>query len=191
MQDPARRHIGDNRRGLARSHALELVFLEIGVDPQALRGDDGQKIGAIRHIGADLGGAIDVKTAAGAGTSFQIWLPVSGEISRPGDEAVQALPRGNGDMVMVVDDERALLELAEETLAESGYEPVGFASSPASEAITSMSSPMLPTAITGASVNDFAQPARPRSEPSHSGVQNRRVDTWKRSAPAERSMVTS
>jgi DNA-binding NtrC family response regulator len=32
---------------------------------------------------------------------------------------------------MIVDDERALLELAEETLAESGYEPIGFASSAA------------------------------------------------------------
>jgi len=43
--------------------------------------------------------------------------------------------------------------------------------------MTSMSRPTLPTAITGALVNDFTQPARPRSEPSHSGAQNRRVDT--------------
>ena len=45
--------------------------------------------------------------------------------------------------------------------------------------------------MTAASVNDFAQPARPRSEPSHSGVQNRRVDTWKMSAPTARSRPTS
>jgi hypothetical protein len=57
--------------------------------------------------------------------------------------------------------------------------------------MTSMSRPTLPTAITGASVNDFTQPARPRSEPSHSGVQNRRVDTWNRSAPADRKIDTS
>jgi len=67
--------------------------------------------------------------------------------------------------------------------------PVCSASSPFSEAITSLSSPMLPMAMTGASVNDFAQPARLRSEPSHSGFQNRRADTWKMSAPAARSMV--
>jgi FixJ family two-component response regulator len=36
------------------------------------------------------------------------------------------LPRGNGETVMIVDDERALVALAEETLAELGYEPVGF-----------------------------------------------------------------
>jgi FixJ family two-component response regulator len=39
------------------------------------------------------------------------------------------LPRGNGETVMIVDDERALVALAEETLAELGYEPVGFDSS--------------------------------------------------------------
>jgi len=39
------------------------------------------------------------------------------------------LPRGNGETVMIVDDEPALVALAEETLAELGYEPVGFSSS--------------------------------------------------------------
>jgi FixJ family two-component response regulator len=39
------------------------------------------------------------------------------------------VPRGNGEIVMIVDDERALVALAEETLAELGYEPVGFDSS--------------------------------------------------------------
>jgi hypothetical protein len=38
---------------------------------------------------------------------------------------------GNGETVIIVDDERALLEWAEETLAELGYEPVGFDSSAA------------------------------------------------------------
>jgi CheY-like chemotaxis protein len=39
------------------------------------------------------------------------------------------LLRGNGETIMIVDDEPALVTLAEETLAELGYEPVGFASS--------------------------------------------------------------
>jgi DNA-binding NtrC family response regulator len=44
-------------------------------------------------------------------------------------EPVGELPRGNGETVMIVDDEHALVALAEGTLAELGYEPVGFASS--------------------------------------------------------------
>ncbi|MDO9443216.1 MAG: response regulator, partial [Beijerinckiaceae bacterium] len=35
-------------------------------------------------------------------------------------------PVGNGQSIMVVDDERALLELAEELLAGLGYEPIGY-----------------------------------------------------------------
>ncbi len=91
----------------------------------------GLGLSLVHGIVIDLGGAIDVKTEAGAGTRFQIWLPIAGEIDRPVKETVQALPRGNGQTVMIVDDERALLELGEETLADTGYEPVGFASSAA------------------------------------------------------------
>jgi len=72
-----------------------------------------------------------VRTRTGEGTSFEIWLPTVGETSKPAAETVQELPRGNGQTVMIVDDERALVALAEEMLAELGYEPVGFDSSPA------------------------------------------------------------
>src|SRR5216684_9215289 len=41
----------------------------------------------------------------------------------------RAPTRGNGEAVMIVDDERSLVMLAEETLAELGYEPTGFDSS--------------------------------------------------------------
>jgi PAS domain S-box-containing protein len=91
----------------------------------------GLGLSLVHGIVTDLGGAIDVKTQVGDGTSFEIWLPIAGEISTPAKEAAGELPRGNGETVMIVDDERALLELAEETLAQSGYEPVGFNSSEA------------------------------------------------------------
>jgi DNA-binding NtrC family response regulator len=70
-----------------------------------------------------------VTTKAGEGTSFEIWLPVAGETAIPAVEAARTLPRGNGETVMIVDDERQLVALAEEITAELGYEPVGFDSS--------------------------------------------------------------
>ena len=79
----------------------------------------------------DLGGAIDVESTLGEGTKFEIWLPVSGEIAVPAFEPEQALPRGNGQIIMIVDDERPLVALAEEIIAQTGYEPVGFDSSTA------------------------------------------------------------
>jgi CheY-like chemotaxis protein len=78
---------------------------------------------------ADFGGVIDVATQVGVGTTFTIWLPAAGETPRLLAEPPDALPRGNGEIVMIVDDERSLVALAEETLAGLGYEPVGFDSS--------------------------------------------------------------
>jgi DNA-binding NtrC family response regulator len=47
----------------------------------------------------------------------------------PTREPSQTLPVGRGQTVMIVDDERALVALAEESIAQLGYEPVGFDSS--------------------------------------------------------------
>jgi predicted ATPase/signal transduction histidine kinase/CheY-like chemotaxis protein len=92
---------------------------------------DGTGLGLslVHGIVADFGGAIDVATQAGAGTTFAVWLPAAGGTPSTAAEAAAVLPRGNGETVMIVDDERALVALAEETLAELGYEPVGFESS--------------------------------------------------------------
>ena len=92
---------------------------------------DGTGLGlALVHgIVADFGGVIDVATQLGSGTTFAIWLPAAGPLPRLPAEPASELPRGNGETIMIVDDERPLVALAEETLAELGYEPVGFDSS--------------------------------------------------------------
>jgi signal transduction histidine kinase len=92
---------------------------------------DGTGLGLamVQGIVADLGGAIDVATQVGMGTTFTIWLPAADEVPRLLAEPAGELPRGHGEIVMIVDDERALVAVAEETLAQLGYEPVGFDSS--------------------------------------------------------------
>ena len=50
------------------------------------------------------------------------------EMNRTGG-GVREVPTALGQTVMVVDDEPALVELAEEMLAKLGYQPVGFKSS--------------------------------------------------------------
>jgi PAS domain S-box-containing protein len=89
----------------------------------------GLGLSLVHAIVADLGGAIDVASNVGEGTIFAIWLPVAGQVARPVAEVLRDLPRGNGEAVMIVDDELSLAMFAEETLAELGYEPVGFDSS--------------------------------------------------------------
>ena len=86
----------------------------------------GLGLSLVHSIVTDLGGAIDVRTTVGRGTTFTIWLPTAGEAAAPSAEITTELPRGDGQTVMIVDDEKPLVALAEEILAELGYEPVGF-----------------------------------------------------------------
>ncbi len=123
----ARLSVSDTGSGIPPA-VLERMF-----DPffTTKRVGDGTGLGlALVHgIVADLGGAIDVETQVGVGTTFIIWLPASAETPRLPAESAGDLPRGHGERVMIVDDERALVALADETLAGLGYEPVGFDSS--------------------------------------------------------------
>jgi PAS domain S-box-containing protein len=88
----------------------------------------GLGLSVVHGIVTDLGGAIEVTTRPG-GTTFEIWLPITGETRNSSEDLARELPRGRGAVVMIVDDEPALVALAEEMLAELGYEPVGFNSS--------------------------------------------------------------
>ena len=89
----------------------------------------GLGLSLVYGIVADFGGAVDVETREGAGTTFTVWLPSCGEAPARVVDAAGVLPHGNGEAVMIVDDERPLVNVAEEMLAGLGYEPVGFSSS--------------------------------------------------------------
>jgi signal transduction histidine kinase/ActR/RegA family two-component response regulator len=95
------------------------------------RGHKGTGLGlAVVHgVVQDMGGAIDVTTRLHAGSRFALWLPETDAPATvdPGVAvAASELARGHGEVVLVVDDEPALVALAEESLADLGYEPVGF-----------------------------------------------------------------
>jgi CheY-like chemotaxis protein len=121
--------VSDTGTGISPA-VLERMF-----DPFFTTKDVGEGTGLglslVDGIVTDLGGAIDVTTIVGVGTRFEIWLPVAGETAMPAVEASGTLPQGSGETVMIVDDERPLVALAEEIIAGLGYEPVGFVSSSA------------------------------------------------------------
>jgi PAS domain S-box-containing protein len=91
----------------------------------------GLGLSLVDGIVREYGGGIDVRSVIGQGTRFDIYLPVTDAPPPAADGIPEALPRGGGQVVLIVDDEDALVTLAEEVLADLGYEPVGFRSSAA------------------------------------------------------------
>jgi PAS domain S-box-containing protein len=68
-------------------------------------------------------GTINVYSEPGRGTTFKVYLPameVSSEAQKEQTENA-AMPRGNGEMVLVVDDEAAILTVTGKTLQAFGY----------------------------------------------------------------------
>ena len=73
-------------------------------------------------------GFLDVESEEGVGTTFWMYLPVAEEEAEPqsgenGAEETERLPSGGeGERVLVVDDEEFVLESARQTLESAGYE---------------------------------------------------------------------
>ena len=89
----------------------------------------GLGLSLVHGIVTSVGGAIDVTTRVGEGTTFTVYLRRSGDApDKPADED-RPLPRGSGQCVLVVDDEEPLVRLATEALESLGYVAVGFTSS--------------------------------------------------------------
>jgi len=88
----------------------------------------GLGLSLVHGIVTQVGGAIDVTSTIGRGSTFTVYLPRSGDAADPDDNAELELPRGEGQRVMVIDDEELLVNLATRALEELGYVPVGFTS---------------------------------------------------------------
>jgi PAS domain S-box-containing protein len=68
-------------------------------------------------------GIINVYSEPGKGTTFKVYLPAmetSCEARKEQSEAA-SLPRGNGEMILVVDDEASILTITGQTLQAFGY----------------------------------------------------------------------
>ncbi len=67
-------------------------------------------------------GFINVYTEQGKGASFHIYLPRHGDETRQTPEISSAhMPFGNGETILIVEDENAILELLETMLLQLGY----------------------------------------------------------------------
>ena len=86
----------------------------------------GLGLSLVYGIVTDSAGAIDVTSTPGRGSCFAIYLPRVDSPALSDDDAEAPIVRGNGERVLVVDDEEALMAVTSETLKRLGYEPAAF-----------------------------------------------------------------
>ena len=68
------------------------------------------------------GGFIGLESEVGKGSTFRIYIPATGTASAVAMEnRVADLPEGNGELILIIDDEAAIREIARETLEAYGY----------------------------------------------------------------------
>jgi PAS domain S-box-containing protein len=67
------------------------------------------------------GGFVRVCSEPGTGTTFRVYLPAHSEFSRGDAELEPELPRGRGEVILVVDDEMVVREITRQTLESFGY----------------------------------------------------------------------
>jgi PAS domain S-box-containing protein len=127
--DFVRLTVSDTGAGIS-SEVIERIFNPFFTTRRTGEGT-GLGLSLVDGIVREYGGGIDVQSVVGQGTRFDIYLPVTEAPPPAADGIPEDLPRGDGQIVLIVDDEDALVTLAEEVLADLGYEPVGFRSSAA------------------------------------------------------------
>jgi CheY-like chemotaxis protein len=83
----------------------------------------------VSNIMTRMHGALDVQSSVGKGTRIFVYWPLASADTLAAEMPDVAGASGQGETVMVVDDEPELVSLTEEVLATLGYEPVGFTGS--------------------------------------------------------------
>jgi PAS domain S-box-containing protein len=121
--------VSDTGTGIARD-IIDRIFDPFFTTKEVGTGT-GLGLSLVHGIVTELGGAIDVASVPGQGSEFTVYLPRSGEAVESDEGEAAAMPRGDGQRVLIVDDEEPLAGLAARTLEELGYLPTGFTSSTA------------------------------------------------------------
>ncbi len=100
---------------------LDKIFEPFFTTKETGRGT-GLGLSTVRSIVRNHGGFLEVSSQLGSGTTFKIYLPVAAASET---EVVQskrpALPVGQGDLILLVEDELALREITKELLESFNY----------------------------------------------------------------------
>jgi CheY-like chemotaxis protein len=122
--------VKDTGRGIERA-TLDRIF-EPFFTTKAVGQGTGLGLSTVHGIVTQQGGALNVDSRPGTGTTFEVYLPqMEDSVDERQQTAEAPIPRGRGETILLVDDEKPLVVVGEEMLAALGYEPVGIDSAAA------------------------------------------------------------
>lgn len=113
--------IADTGTGIA-SDSLEQIF-EPFFTTKAADGGTGLGLATVKNIVEGYGGFIDVVSQVGRGTQFNVLIPAT-EVPEPEFPENNTIPKGAGELILVVDDEATIREITKASLEAHNYRVV-------------------------------------------------------------------
>jgi PAS domain S-box-containing protein len=122
----ARLTVGDTGHGMP-PEVLKRIFEPFFTTKGPTEGT-GLGLPVVHGIVKDHDGVITVESRVGQGTTFRVFLPEHADgVCAQADDGERKLPRGRGERILFVDDERVLCDAGTRLLAYLGYAPLAFA----------------------------------------------------------------
>lgn len=112
--------VSDTGAGIPE-HIKDKIFDPFFTTKEVSKGT-GLGLSTVIGIIKSMGGFVNVYSEAGKGAQFKIYLPMI-ETTHPAETAAAetSLPPGNGELILVVDDEAGIRDIAKTTLETFGY----------------------------------------------------------------------
>jgi two-component system cell cycle sensor histidine kinase/response regulator CckA len=112
--------VSDTGHGIAPEH-MERIFEPFFTTKGVGKGS-GLGLSTALGIVKSHGGFIQLKSQLGEGTHFKIFLPATKvETAQTRALPPEVLPSGQGELILVVDDEKGIQDIARQTLEKHGY----------------------------------------------------------------------